>query len=127
MVKEAGVAIGGGVAAGMLSNKLPIANPQIKALAPAAAGILLASTIGKRNRLVRQVAFGMVTLSGVAFVRQQFPQVPLLAGEEELYYLPEMTGENVQLGQPYDDEIDDMGGIVSLGQDEMPYLSPASI
>lgn len=123
-VKEAGVAIGGGIAAGILSNKLPVADPRIKALAPAVAGIIMAATIGRKNKLAAQMALGMITLSGVSFIRQQFPNVPLLAGEEELVYLPDMTGENIPLGQEYDD---DMSGIVNLGQDEMPYVTPASI
>ncbi|MDD5688612.1 MAG: hypothetical protein PHE88_12360 [Elusimicrobia bacterium] len=115
MVKDAAVAIGGGLAAGMISNKLPIPQPMLKALSPALAGILLALTIGKRNKLVQQLATGMVVMGGVAAIRAQFPNVPLLAGEERVVVSPDLVG----IEYDNDGNAIDYTGVEEIGVDEI--------
>ncbi len=126
MVKNAAVAIGGGLVAGAVSNKLPIQQPLLKALSPALAGILLALTLGKKNEIVRQLATGMVVMGGVAAIRAQFPNVPLLAGEESVTIGPDL------LGQDEYDELPDYSnmGVNEIGVDEIAgeeYMTAANI
>jgi hypothetical protein len=115
MVKNAAVAIGGGLVAGALANKLPIQQPLIKALSPALAGILLALTIGKNNPILQQLATGMIVMGGVAGVRAQFPNVPLLAGEESVMISPDLLGQD-----EYDQLPDYSGmGVENIGMDDI--------
>jgi len=127
MVKNAAVAIGGGLAAGMLANKLPIQQPLIKALSPVLAGILLALTIGKNNPIMQQLATGMIVMGGVAGVRAQYPNVPLLAGEEQITINPDLLGAD-----SYDKLPDYSGGmgVEELGLDEIAdeeYITSANV
>ncbi len=115
MVKNALVAIGGGLVAGAVSNKLPIQQPLIKALSPAAAGILLILTIGKRNPLAMQLATGMLVIGGVSAIRAQFPNVPLLAGEEAVTISPDL------LGQGDYDELPDYTGVEDIGVEDIGF------
>jgi hypothetical protein len=129
VVKDAAIAVGGGLAAGVLANKLPISDPRIKAAAPIAAGIALAATLGRKNKMAQGFATGMVVLGAVAMLKQLAPNVPMLAGEEEMMYVPQipyspsMEGEMVNLGQD-SGELAYMGENVELGDD---YVSPASM
>lgn len=131
VVKDAALAVGGGIAAGVIANKLPVADPRIKAAAPIAAGVALAATLGRKNEMAKGFATGMVVLGAVALLKQIAPNVPMLAGEDEMMYVPqlpyspEMMGEGVQLGYD-DDELAVMGESVDLGQEE-EYVSPASM
>lgn len=123
-IKEGAVGIGGGLLAAFVANKLPVADVRIKALAPLAASIILAATLGKRNKMAAQLATGMFVIGGVSAIRNFFPNVPMLAGEEELLYLPNQSlGNPVQIA---DDDDDQMAGTVSLAE-EPEYLSPANI
>lgn len=129
VVKDAALAVGGGIAAGVLANKLPVADPRLKAAAPIAAGVALAATLGRKNEMAKGFATGMVVLGAVALLKQLAPNVPMLAGEEEMMYVPqlpyspEMLGEGVQLGYD-DDELATMGEQIELGEE---YVSPASL
>lgn len=130
VVKDAALAVGGGIAAGVIANKLPIADPRIKAAAPMLAGIALAATMGRKNDMAKGFATGMVVLGAVALLKQLAPNVPMLAGEEEMMYVPQlnynpgmMGGEMVDLGQD-DGELAYMGENVELGEE---YVSPANL
>lgn len=130
VVKDAALAVGGGIAAGVIANKLPVADPRIKAAAPIAAGIALAATLGRKNEMAKGFATGMVVLGAVALLKQVAPNVPMLAGEEEMMYVPQlpgpggyMGGEMVELGED-DGELAVMGENVELGEE---YVSPANL
>lgn len=130
VVKDAALGVGGGIAAGIIANKLPIADPRIKAAAPMLAGIALAATMGRKNDMAKGFATGMVVLGAVALLKQLAPNVPMLAGEEEMMYVPQlnynpgmMGGEMVDLGQD-DGELAYMGENVELGEE---YVSPANM
>lgn len=88
--KEAAVAIGGGILAGVVANKLPIQNPLLKTLSPVIAGAAMLGISRGRNKLLAQMGIGMMVLGGVATIKAKFPQVPMLAGEEE--YMPQQLG-----------------------------------
>jgi hypothetical protein len=115
-VKEAGVAIGGGIVAGVIANKLPISSPLIKAASPVVAGAVLMGTIGRKNKLAAQMAVGMMVLGGVAVIRSKFPQIPLLAGEEEIEY----NTAPPELGYYPDDDVmgvEELVGVEEIGAD----------
>ena len=132
VVKNAAIAAGGGIAAGMLANKLPIANPKLKAIIPIVAGVALATTIGRKKHMFHELGTGMVVLGVVALVRQLAPTVPMLAGEDDgeqlLGFMDDQGqqelsygGEPMQIGD--DDEFSSMGENVSIGDGE--YVSAA--
>lgn len=131
MLKNAGLAIAGGVGAGMLVSKVPIADKRVKSALPIVAGIVLNGTLGKRNKLVSGVAEGMVILGAVSLFKSLAPNVPFLAGDDPQYFIPAgypwtppgapalpdetgMTGEPVRIGE-----------MVDMGADE--YYSPADL
>ena len=126
MIKDVGIAVAGGVGANVLVNKLPIANPKLKAALPLIAGILVSSVLGKKKAIFREIGHGMAVVGAIALLKQFAPNLPMLAGEEEMVYLPEgYQGDMMQLG--YDDEPDLMGDLLQLGQESDGYLSPASM
>ena len=77
MVQDAALAVAGGIAAGFLANKVPVADPRIKAALPIVAGLGLSMTIGKKNKLAEGIAKGMVILGTVAVVKQFAPYIPI--------------------------------------------------
>ena len=141
IVKNPGVAIAGGRCAGVPPNKLPPPDPRMKAAAPLIGGLLLAMTIGRKNILAGQLAMGMLSIGGVSLIRTLFPNVPLLAGEEEGYENgtePSLLGynpiEELQYSGygPDKDELEvsgkvDMSGRVSMGDDMIQYRSAADL
>lgn len=131
ILMDAGTAVAGGIAAGFIANKLPIADPRIKSAAPIIGGLALAMTLGKKNPIAKGIGTGMVVLGAVSIIKQMAPQVPMLAGESD-YQLPPYgalpyAGETLDLGYSDfdDDSIATMGETVDLGEDV--YVSPASI
>lgn len=110
-VQEAAGVVGGAVGAGVLANMVPLPDPRMKAIIPLAAGILLATTKMGRTVLVKNMALGMMAAGGLAVVRQFMPNVPLLAGEDDMYldYVPDDQERRAMLGQEDD---------LLLGQDE---------
>lgn len=127
IVRDSALAVGGGIAAGFLSNKLPIQDPRLKAAAPVIGGLALAMTVGKKNPMVKGVAQGMIILGTVAMVRQFAPNVPMLAGEEDDYLLPDYSPDMLgYTDEDFDFEDDDlMGEPVQIGEDT--YYSPADL
>lgn len=129
MMTDAALAVAGGVAAGFLANKVPIADPRIKAALPIVAGLGISMTVGKKNKMAEGIAKGMVILGTVAVVKQFAPNVPMLAGEDDYdslpyYNDPEMLGMEVDDFDDLDDDM--MGGPVQIAADE-PYYSPADL
>lgn len=132
-LKTVGLTMGGGIAAGLIANKLPIKDPRFKAALPIAAGVLIASTVGRKNVMIKSVATGMAVLGAVALFKQMAPQIPMLAGEVSpdqnnlLSYQNSdvaLLGENVNFGD--EDDIEDIEGeVVDYGEDN--YFSPADL
>lgn len=127
MLKNAGLAIAGGIGAGFLANKMPIADKRIKSALPIVAGIVLSGTLGRKNRMVKGVAEGMVILGAVSLFKSLAPNVPFLAGDTQ-YFIPAGLPYNPQGQLPYDENMGQtvrMGEVVNMGMDE--YYSPADI
>lgn len=128
MIKDVGIAVAGGVGANVLVNKFPIANPKIKAALPLIAGILVSSVLGKKKAIFREIGTGMSVIGGLALLKQFAPNIPMLAGEDEMVYLPEeYQGDMMQLGYDDDGDGDYMGDMLQLGDDQEQYVSPASM
>ena len=126
MVKDVGIAVAGGVGANVLVNKLPIANPKIKAALPLVAGLLVSSVLGKKKPMFKEIGHGMAVIGAIALLKQFAPNIPMLAGEDEVYYIPEnYQGDMMQLG--YDEDPDLMGDMLQLGDETEEYISPASM
>jgi hypothetical protein len=126
MVKDVGIAVAGGIGSSVLVNKLPIANPKLKAALPLVAGLLVSSVLGKKKPIFKEIGHGMAVVGAIALLKQFAPNVPMLAGEDEVYYIPEgYQGDMMQLG--YDEDPDLMGDMLQLGDESEEYVSPASM
>lgn len=129
MVKDVAIAVAGGVGGGVLANKLPIANPKVKAAIPLVAGLAIASILGKKKHIFHEIGTGMAVIGGIALLKQFAPNVPMLAGEDEVVLLPPgyegCGGDMLQLG--YDDDADLMGDMLQLGDESEEYMSPANM
>jgi hypothetical protein len=121
MLRNAGLALAGGIASGFLVNKFPVKDARIKAALPIIGGIVLSGTLGKRNKMLKGVAEGMVLLGAVSMFKQLAPNVPFLAGEQQ-YYIPAGIPYNPAiLNAPADQSTSDLGFMgenVSMGIDE---------
>lgn len=146
IVQEAAGVVGGAVGAGVAASAIPLPDPKLKPFIPIAAGIVLASMKIGRTKMMKALSMGMMAAGGLALVRQFAPNVPLLAGEDEMYldYVPESEEERALLGQYRNDDLllgqsDDlediedaldgdsvlMGESELLGEDEL-WLTPAA-
>jgi len=126
MVKDVGIAVAGGVGANVLVNKLPITNPKVKAALPLVAGLLVSSVLGKKKPMFKEIGHGMAVIGAIALLKQFAPNIPMLAGEEETYYIPQgYQGDMLQLGDDEDQDL--MGDMLQLGDESEEYVSPASM
>lgn len=125
ILRDAALAVGGGVAAGIVSNQLPFPDPRLKSAAPIVAGILLATTVGRKNEMVRGVANGMVVLGAVSLIKQFMPNIPMLAGEDDLLYVPDYDPDLLGYDEMDPSELEELtGDTVELGTS---YVSPADL
>lgn len=116
MLTDAGLAVVGGVTSGWLTSKVPIADSRIRSALPIISGIVVAGTLGTKNKIAMKVAQGMVVLGTVSLFKQLAPGVPMLAGDKVIMlpYIPENgMGMKVRLGQERKDKR--MGIPVKLG------------
>lgn len=123
-LKHAAIAIGGGLIAGIVANKLPIPDARLKAISPAIAGAALIATIGRKNPIAAEIGTGMMVLGGVSAIRALLPNVPLLAGEEEIVVDPALLGYSPMEENLYG--VEDFGG-VDIGDEDGVYVSPANL
>jgi hypothetical protein len=127
IMKDVAVAVGGGVAGGVLANKLPIANPKLKAAIPLVAGIVLAATLGQKKRSMHELGTGMAVIGAIALLRQFAPNIPMLAGEDDVFIAPPgYGGDMMRLGYD-DDDNGQMGDMFNLGDDQEEYISAANL
>jgi len=121
MLRSAGLALAGGIASGFLVNKFPVKDARIKAALPIIGGIVLSGTLGKRNKMVKGVAEGMVLLGAVSLFKQLAPGVPFLAGEQQYYIpagIPYIPGGQLPAPDQSTADLGFMGENVSMGIDE---------
>lgn len=114
---DTAAAVGGAVVGSFVVNKLPIP-AKFKAVIPVGLGIFLQTKLAKNNKLLHHLGTGLLVVGGLSLIRQFVPQVPLLAGEDDLAMLGYPQGE---LGYPqgelgyvdeemYGDYVDEMQG-----------------
>lgn len=113
--------VGGAVAAGMLANRVPIADPRLKAAVPLAAGVLLTTTKLGSNKNFQAAAAGMMIMGGLSLLKQFQPNLVTLAGEEETLYLPDYAAGQ----EDYYDQ--DIGAPAEIGAPEEFGLGGESI
>lgn len=105
-----GLAIAGAVGASMLVSKIPVKDPRVKALIPLGVGVV--GAIQAKKPMMRSAALGIAFSGGMGLIKTQFPNLPMLAGEDENYldYVPNTYEQDAMLGQPQisDTEIDDI-------------------
>jgi hypothetical protein len=78
------IGIGAGAVGGsFLAQKLPITNGKIKALIPIALGLGIGMTKFGRKEIVKSLAGGMIAVGTLSLVKQFFPTVPLLTGNDD--------------------------------------------
>lgn len=118
--------LGGGVAASVAANKMPVGNNKTRALIPLGIGAI-AVMLGAKKKKAAAVSLGtgMMLVGGLSAIRANFPSVPLLAGEDsdvlELmgemdlvrgeggdYYVPQLeyAGEDEDDLMGFDDDLD---------------------
>jgi len=133
-----GGAVGGSFIAGALP--LPAQLAKVKPFIPLAGGVLLTTLKATRsNPMLRMMAIGMITASGLSLIRQFAPQVPLMTGEVEDELLGVTDDELALLGGidedelallGLDDEDDGLLGVPMLGvpEDSMSgYMLPSDL
>lgn len=98
------LAIGGALGASMLVAKVPVKDPRIKALIPLGLGVF--GAMKAKKAMMRSAALGIAFSGGMGLVKTQFPNIPMLAGEDETY-LPDGYQENAMLGVGDNDYTDD--------------------
>ena len=121
VLTDTGLAIGGGITASFVANQLPFKQPVSKALVPI--GVGLATLMFGPRRLPYALPLGMVAIGGLSLVRSQFPQLPLLAGEEEMVVVPRIS--NRPNGVPvYGGGVEEIG-VEDIGEES--YVTPADM
>lgn len=120
-LKQASLAIVGGIASSMVINRIPIGDDRIKSIIPIAGGLLMAGTIGQENETLSGLANGMMVIGTISLFKKLAPNVPMLAGER-IYYLPADT-------RGYIPDYSGMEGGMNLSGSilDTDYISPANI
>lgn len=120
-LKQASLAIAGGIASSMVINKIPIGDDRIKSMIPIAGGLLMAGTIGQENEILSGIANGMMVIGTISLFKKLAPNVPMLAGER-VYYLPADTRGYIPDYSGMDGGLNLSGSIL-----DTDYISPANI
>lgn len=106
---DGAMAAAGAIGASAIANMIPVPDPRIKALIPIAAAIILPTTKLVRGDMGRALSMGMLTIGALSLVRQFAPQLPLLAGENDMLdYVPGSDEEAAMLGYNESDLDDDL-------------------
>lgn len=79
----------GAVAAGFLAANVPIKDPRIKSLLPVGAAVVLGMTRIGRGKMMKPVINGLVAASALSMIKQFVPDIPVLAAEDDLLYIPD--------------------------------------
>lgn len=102
------MAIVGAVGASYIANRVPVQDERLKAALPilVGAGVSLVPALSK-NKYSSAISAGAITAGGLSLVKKLAPQVPLMAGEEDYFYMGEsfdMLGYDEDLmGESFED------------------------
>lgn len=94
--------VGAGVVTAAIAAQLPnTVDPRIKAAVPMGIGAALAlSKAGKKKPIIQAAGIGAALIGAVAMTRQVAPQIPLLAGEDDMYDSSDVRMDAALLGAP---------------------------
>ncbi len=96
--------LGGAVVGSFAAGALPVP-AKFKPFLPLAGGIVLATLpMTRKQPMLRNVAIGMVVISGMSILRQFAPQIPLLTGEVD----EDLLGATTEFGE---DELEELLGM----------------
>lgn len=114
LVTNAAIGLGGAIGAGIASNMLPIPQPAIKAALPLGLGLAVAlSPLGK-GKGAQAFAMGAMIMGGIALTKNFAPQIPFIAGEDEMIDYVDRENEQARMLGYEDDEglyeDDELGG-----------------
>lgn len=116
-IMEAGAVAGGAIGAGLAANQIPVGDPRMKAAAVMAIGVFLSTLKPMRGKMAQMLSMGIVSAGALSLFKQFAPNLPLLAGENDMYYLPD-SDENAMLGVYDDTEPDEYLGQNNYDEDD---------
>lgn len=111
ILMRAALGAAGGIGGSLIAQKVPVKDPRIKAAIPLIAAVGLSMTPLMKQKMMQPLVIGLATVGTMSLIRQFVPNIPLLAGEDEVY-LPEY--EQDLLG--YDE--DDLDALIE-GEDDL--------
>lgn len=95
---DGALAVAGAVGASAIANMIPGLDPRMKAGIPILGAVILPTMKIVRPDTAKAMSMGMLTIGAVSLVKQFAPQLPLLAGEDDLDYLPTKAEQAAMLG-----------------------------
>ena len=108
----------GAVGISMLSKVLPIGNDKMKAAIPLAVGAIgLGSKHVYGNSFLKHAAMGSAVLGILSLMKAFVPSMPLLAGADDVQYIPVNDEVAGQLGYSINGESAD--SLMGLGDDSL--------
>lgn len=116
-IMEAGAVAGGAIGAGLAANQIPVGDPRMKAAAVMAIGVFLSTLKPMRGKMAQMLSMGIVSAGALSLFKQFAPNLPLLAGENDMYYLPD-SDENAMLGAYDDTDPDEYLGQNAYNEDD---------
>lgn len=123
---EGAAVAGGAIGAGLAANQIPVQDPRMKAAAVMAVGIFLSTMKPMRAKLPQMVAMGITAAGALSLFKQFAPNLPVMAGENDMYYLPD-NDENAMLGVYDDTEPDEYLGQYDEDEDFEDVLDGESV
>lgn len=108
-IMEAGAVAGGAIGAGLAANQIPVGDPRMKAAAVMAIGVFLSTLKPMRGKMAQMLSMGIVSAGALSLFKQFAPNLPVMAGENDMYYLPD-SDENAMLGLNNNDDPDEYLG-----------------
>lgn len=116
-IMEGAAVAGGAIGAGLAANQIPVQDPRMKAAAVMAVGIFLSTMKPFKAKLPQMVAMGITAAGALSLFKQFAPNLPVMAGENDMYYLPD-SDENAMLGVYDDTDQDEYLGQNTYDEDE---------
>lgn len=110
LLTNGAIGLGGAIGSGIVANMLPIPQPGLKAALPLAVGVGVALSPMAKMKGAQYFALGAMIMGGIALTKQFAPQIPFIAGEDEMLdYVGPGYEEQAMLGMEdesiYDDDL----------------------
>lgn len=96
----------GAIGGGFIANMIPLPDPRMKAALPLAMGVGLSMTKFGQQKQFQPMIAGLLTVGTLSLIKQFAPQIPMLAGEEDMITDDEALD---LLGLDEEDDLDLLG------------------